>query len=45
MEDVSSQQLTGKYNNVNVITDQMDISILIKDLQENRSIFNQICHI
>ena len=45
MEYVSIQKLMGKCNKIHVITVRRDKSMLITNLQENRSIFNQISHI
>ena len=42
MESISSQQLTGKYNKVQVITPHIESNIIRTNLQENRSTFNQI---
>ena len=45
LEATSSQKRTGKRNKVHVITSRRDNNIVIKNLQENRSTFNQIRHI
>ena len=45
MEAVPSQQLTGKCNKIHVIKSLRDRSILRKNFQRNRSIFNHIRHI
>ena len=42
---ISSQQLTGKWNKVHVITSRRDKNIVITNLQVNRCIFNKIRHI
>ena len=45
VESISSQKLTRKCNNVHVITSCRDKNTPRTNLQENRSIFNQIRHI
>ena len=45
LESISSQKLTEKYNKVHVITACIDKNIFRTNIQENRSIFNQIIHI
>ena len=45
VQDLSSQQLTGKCNKIQDIKALRDKSILITNLQEHIPIFNQIRHI
>ena len=45
MEAESNKQLTRKYNMVHVITYRGYKSILIKNLQESISVFNEVSHI
>ena len=45
LEATSSQQITGIFNKVHVVTDCRDKNIIRTNLQENRCIFNQIIHI
>ena len=45
LEDISSQQITGKFNRVHVNTPHIYKNIFRTNLQKNRYIFNQIRHI
>ena len=45
LEATSSQQLTGKFNRVHVIKSRRYKNMTRKNIQENRSILNQIRHI
>ena len=45
IEVISSQQLTGKFNMIHVITSRRDKEIIRTNIQEKRCIFNQIRHI
>ena len=45
MEDISSQNLIGKYNRIQVIASCWDKNILRTNIQSNISVFNQIRNI
>ena len=45
LEAISSKQLTGKLNRINAITARREKNLVRTNIQENRSILNQIRHI